>query len=198
MKEDSISLSLTFLGVMLLLLLSTFEGFTSYLVIPMMLLLSGIALQFYIKQKIEHDMTTEPKELKQVFIYTTIALFGMAISSFAVLNLFTPPLGVLQVTPISVMLYGALYAISEERFFRGALLSFATWKTGNEALSNISTGGIFSIYHLAVYGSSPNSLIYVLLAGTILGFAVTQSGRLSPAMLGHIMNNLVAFTGAVA
>ncbi|NVM21655.1 MAG: CPBP family intramembrane metalloprotease [Desulfobacterales bacterium] len=189
-REDSISLGLSLVGIMLLLYLSTFVGFSDFLLIPTILLLSGLVLQMYMKQKIEHDVTLEPHEAKNILLYTLIALVGIGLGSLVSEGLFKPP------QPLALSVYdqamiGSFYAISEERFFRGAFTSFLTWKIKFGMVANVGSGLIFGVYHFAVYGSSPDKIMYVVFAGLILSYVVLKSGRLTPAILAHLGNNLM-------
>ena len=141
--EDSVSLGLTFVASMILIYLATFMGFVNLLLIPACLLFLGLALQLYISRKVEHDESTSPQELKSVLMFTILALAGIGIGSFVSSGLFTPPVGAVQLTVTDQLLYGALYAIAEERFFRGALTSFVFWRTNNIAISCLASGVIF-------------------------------------------------------
>lgn len=197
--EDSVSLGLTFVAAMILIYLATFMGFTNLLLIPLGLLALGLALQIYISKKIQHDESTSHEEMKSTMMYTVLALVGIGVGSFVSVGLFKPPIGAVQMSVTDQMLYGALYAISEERFFRGALTSFVFWRTNNTAMSSLASGVIFGWpYHQAVYGTSPEKLMYVVIAGTVLSFVTLRSKRLSPAMLGHLGNNFWASLPTVA
>jgi len=194
-KEDSVSLGLSLGAVMIPIYLATFIGFHTLLLIPTFMLLTGITFQMWISRKIEHDESLSVLETKDMILYTLIALAGIGIGSIVAPGLFKPPaLPALETTSMQIqgpLLYGALYAISEERFFRGAWTLFLDWKLDNPILTNVGSGGMFMVYHFAVYGTSPDKLTYVFIAGTILSFVVLRSGRLTPALLGHIFNNVM-------
>jgi len=158
------------------------------------MLIIGIVFQIWITRKIEHDESFSGLETKDMVLYTLIALAGIGLGSIIAPGLFKPPsLPALEASSMQIqgpLLYGALYAISEERFFRGAWTLFLDWKLNNPFLTNFGSGGMFMVYHFAVYGTSPDKLTYVFIAGTILSFVVLRSGRLTPSLLGHIFNNL--------
>lgn len=188
--EDSISLSLTLAAGMILVYLGTFMG--ELLIIPLALLFLGLVFQIYISQKIPHDEETSPKELKQVALWVVVcvAAFGLVAMSE---NLVIPILGSVELSVVDAKLYTVLYAISEERFFRGALTLFAYWKTNNIGVAAASSGIVFgAIYHQAIYGSNIEKIIYVVLLGTVLGYVTLKTKRLSPAILSHCINNLLA------
>jgi membrane protease YdiL (CAAX protease family) len=89
-------------------------------------------------------------------------------------------------------LYAVLISISEEQFFRGAILNFLLSLT-NATVAIFSSAAIFMVYHFAVYGTSTSNLVYVLVGGLALAWADYRSGRISPSMLAHLINNLAAF-----
>lgn len=190
-KEDSVSLGLSLICIMLLSYFSTFVGFTDYLLIPTILLLSGLVLQLYMRGKISHDEDMDAGEAKDLLKYTLIGLVGIGIGSLVSHGLFKPPQP-LALAVYDQAMYGTLYAVAEERFFRGAFTSFLAWKIHTSFLVALLSGLIFSVYHLGVYQSSPEAMTYVMFAGIILTYTVLKSGRLSPSILAHITNNLMA------
>jgi len=193
-KEDSVSLGLSLGAGFIPIYLATFIGFHTLLLIPTFMLVIGITFQIWITRKIEHDESFSGLETKDMVLYTLIALAGIGLGSIIAPGLFKPPALPALETSMQIqgpLLYGALYAISEERFFRGAWTLFLDWKLNNPFLTNFGSGGMFMVYHFAVYGTSPDKLTYVFIAGTILSFVVLKSGRLTPALLGHIFNNVV-------
>jgi len=150
-------------------------------------------LQLYINPKIPHDEATQASEVRDIFLYTVIALAVIGLGSFVSRDLFKPPLPLaVELSITDQYMYGIMYAICEERFFRGAITSFFVWKTGSVALASFASGGVFMIYHFKVYGSAVDKLLYVAIAGSILAFVVLKSKRLSPAKLAHIGNNVMA------
>lgn len=178
---------------MLLIYLGTFMGLTTLLLIPLILLAVGLSFQMYISKKIVHDEGMEPAEARDIFIYTVIALAVIGMGSLVSRDLFKPPLPMaVELSITDQYMYGIMYAICEERFFRGAVTSFFMWKINSIALASFASGGAFMIYHFKVYGSAPDKLLYVAIAGSILAFVTLRSHRLSPATLAHIGNNVMA------
>lgn len=194
-QEDSVSVAFTVSGIMILLYLSTIEGLTNLLYIPTVLLIFGVVLQLYTEHKIEHDISLEEHERRDIAIYTLLALVGMGVASIISRDIFIPPFGTVQLSLGDQLLYGTMFGISEEVFFRGGLLRFVLWRTSNSMLAIIGTASMFSIYHLGVYNKLPENMIYVFMAGIIFAFIVIKTKRRSPAILGHIGNNIMAIMG---
>lgn len=178
------------IAVMITLYLATYQ-LTSLILFPVVLLFSGVILQFYIEKRIEYvDHMTEPRTLGNIAFYTIMAFFGIALTGFAVSNF------PFELTGFDAVLFAVLMAISEETFFRGFITNYFLYKLNHPALAIMLSGFIFGVYHLARYGADPSALIYVSLGGCVLAWAAYRSGRLSPAMLAHIINNVIATLGA--
>lgn len=192
LRDDGISQGFTVGALAIIIYLSTFIGFLDRLLIPFALLIGGLVLQRYIKGKIKHDVRIDQEEGKSILFYTIVALAIIGLGSLTIPYLFKPPVLPIQLATFDAMLYGSLFAISEERFFRGFFTPFLYSKFNFALLANFASGGAFALYHLAVYGSSGNSLMYVLIAGTGLSWVTLQSRRISPAILGHLINNMLA------
>jgi len=190
--EDSISQTLSVLALMIIVYLATFIGLSDLLFIPLALLLGGIAMQFYMRGKPKHDENINVEELKSMSFFVMIALAGIGLGSLSIPHLFQPPSLPFTLTIYDAAMYGVLYAIAEERFFRGFITPFLMWKLPFALPVNFLSGGIFSIYHFSVYGSSVDKLLYVFIAGTILSYVTLQSRRLTPCSVAHIINNLLA------
>lgn len=98
------------------------------------------------------------------------------------------------VGPIPSSLFAILIGVSEEIVFRGFLLSLAWMLTGSSVISIGFSSLVFTIFHGAVYGVSPEALIIVFFAGIFLGVAFVMSNRrLSVTMTSHGIINLLAF-----
>lgn len=185
-RHDSMSQMLIIIAVMVTLYLATFH-LTSVILFPVILLLSGFMLQFYTLRQIEMiNHLTEERTLASIGYYTALSLIGIALSGYFVQNL------PFELTGVDAYLFGYLMAISEEQFFRGFITNFFLLKLKNPFLAIIISGAVFSIYHLARYGTQLEALIYVLLGGCILSWAAYRSRRLSPVMLAHAINNVIA------
>jgi membrane protease YdiL (CAAX protease family) len=98
----------------------------------------------------------------------------------------------MELTGVDAMLYAVLIAVAEEQFFRGAILNFLLTLT-NSTVAIFSSAAIFMVYHFAVYGTSTSNLVYVLVGGLALAWAAYRSGRLSPSILAHVINNVLSF-----
>lgn len=191
-KEDSISFALWLTALMLIIYLATFLSFTDLLLIPFALLIGGMVTQLWVRRKVpEIDPSLSQTEMKDILFYVLIALGAIGLGSLTFPRLFTPQMPV-QLAIYDQYMYGTLFAISEERFFRGGITSFLAWKIPSMSAASFASGGLFGIYHLAVYGSAMDKLIYVLIAGVILSLVTLKSKRITPASLSHIINNLMA------
>lgn len=192
-KGDSISFGLWLLALMIIIYLSTFIGFTDMLLIPFALLIGGMITQLWVNRRVpEQDPSLSADDLKSILFYVLIALAGIGLGSFLIPGLFTPAMPV-ELAIYDQYLYGSLYAISEERFFRGGVTSFLDWKFGRYPIVvYFGSAIIFWVYHFAVYGSNIDKLMYVLIAGVMLSYVTLKSKRITPSSLAHIINNLGA------
>lgn len=190
--EDSISQVTSILALIVIIYLSTFIGFSNLLLVPLALLLGGFVLQFYMQGRSEHDKSLDKTELSNIFVYVAVALAGIGLGSLMIPGLFQPPKFPLTLAIYDQWLYGTLFAVSEERFFRGFITPFLMMKIGVTLPVNFLSGAIFAIYHFSVYGSSTDKLVYVLIAGVILSFVTLKSRRVTPCTLAHILNNILS------
>ena len=185
-RHDSISQIFIIIAVMITLYLATFQV-TSVILFPVILLLSGFMLQFYVLRHIEIvNHLTEERTLVSIGYYSALALVAIAISGYIAQNM------PFELTGIDAYLFAYLMAISEEQFFRGFITNFFLLKLNNPLLAIVASGFVFCIYHLARYGTEPSALMYVFLGGCILSWVAYRSGRLSPVMIAHTINNLIA------
>jgi len=175
---------------MIVIYLSTFEA-TVLILFPAVLLMSGLILQFYLRRKIE-VVDSVVQNAPNIGFYTAVSLAGLAaVSVFA--PIFSKPYWVkMELTGMDALLYAVLIAISEEQFFRGAILSFQL-EVMHPPLAMIGNAAIFTVYHFAVYGQKLHALAYVFGGGLILAWVTYKSGRLSPAMISHSINNVLAY-----
>jgi membrane protease YdiL (CAAX protease family) len=181
---------MTALACFILIYLATFEQ--SYLIIfPAVLLISGLVLQIYFSRKIE-VVDSLAQSAPNILFYTLVALAGIALASF-VAPLLQPPVQKMQLTSFHAMLYSLLIAVAEEQFFRGALLNFLLSSFKGLAFLAIALNAtVFTVYHFAVYQTSLGALAYVFVGGLVLAWVAWRSNRLSPSMLAHAINNLIA------
>jgi membrane protease YdiL (CAAX protease family) len=97
----------------------------------------------------------------------------------------------MELTGMDAALYAVLMAIAEENFFRGAITNFLLTIT-SPAFAILGSAMIFTAYHIAVYRTSLEAFIYVFVGGAVLAWVAQRTGRLSPAICAHIINNLLA------
>jgi membrane protease YdiL (CAAX protease family) len=180
-RHDTLSQALTVLACLSSVYLATFQPST-IIFFPVILLVSGLTLQFYLGRFEVTDSVVESSG--DIALHTLAALAGLAVA-----GLFAPLIPRLGLTGFDAVLYGALIAVAEEQFFRGAVLNMLLAKLP-VAAAIPSSALIFAVYHLAVYGSEAYALVYVSAAGLLLAYVSWRSGRLSPAMIAHIANNI--------
>jgi len=186
--HDGLSQTLTILAVMIVIYLSTFET-TVVILFPAVLLITGLVLQFYLQRRVE-VVDSLAESAGNIGFYTLVALAGIALAGFV--SPAVSRLPKMELTGVDAVLYAVLISISEEQFFRGAILNFLLSLT-NATVAIFSSAAIFMVYHFAVYGTSTSNLVYVLVGGLALAWADYRSGRISPSMLAHLINNLAAF-----
>lgn len=75
-------------------------------------------------------------------------------------------------------------AIGEELLFRGLIQNMFIKAFGNHHLAIWVTGFIFAAIHLQFFGVMPRMLL-----GVLFGYLYHWSGKLSVAMIGHLINN---------
>lgn len=78
-------------------------------------------------------------------------------------------------------------AIAEELVFRGLIQSLFTKVLKNHHISIWLTGLIFAAIHLQFFGLAPRMLL-----GVLFGYLYHWSGKLSTAIIGHLINNGLA------
>lgn len=190
-RQDPISKGLTIIGLLIPVFISTFE-LTLYTLFPSFLLIAGIVGQRYVLKKIEEDPTIDVGEFSDIMFWTFTAL-AVIFASSLVIPYFNFPSSIETETLdiMSLRLFVVLMAIAEEQFFRGFLTNFFLVKLP-PAFAVLASGSIFAIYHFGVYGTSFDLIGYVWIAGTILSYIAVKTQRLSPCMLAHIVNNLLA------
>mgnify|MGYP000731122271 CR=1 FL=1 len=193
---DSISAGLTMIAIMFSLFLFTFEQQVT-IIFPLILLVTGITLTLLFGRKVDYDESLEYSEMRKITITTALCLATFALATLVSSDIFFPfikremSIGDLRnLSVVSLRLYTFLMAIAEEWFFRGGILSFTA--RINRFIAPIINGLVFTLYHFSIYGTQYNHLFYVLLAGSILAYATLKTERLSPAMIAHAVNNLMA------
>jgi len=187
-RADGLSYTYTIMATLVAVYLATFELGIAIL-FPVILLTTGVALQMYFNRKVEADDDLDMHDAGQILFYTIVCLAAISITSFFVS--IVPEITSMQLTGFDTLLYGVLMAVAEEQFFRGAVLSFFLSVTA-PVMAIMGSAAIFTVYHLAVYGTDLATLTYVFVGGAVLSWAVYRSRRLSPSMTAHIANNILA------
>lgn len=157
---------------------------------PVILLITGISLQMYVGRKVDEDERIDRKEAGDILMYVVVCLAVIAVTSFftsALPNMVSE----LSFTTTDTVMYSVLMAVAEEHFFRGAVTGFLL-KVTVPSVAILGSGAIFGVYHLAVYGTDPSSMIYVMVAGMVLSWAAYRTKRLSPGILAHVANNIMS------
>lgn len=197
-KHDRISQLFVVLASFIFVYMFTIAG-SAVVLFPLMLLVLGLVLHRFVqrKQKNQEEEDFDDTEItnehlwKNFLFYTVIALFGVFMVSEAVSVL---PLSVnTGLTGVYLLLYLALIGIAEEEFFRGFVTDWLLSSLPNPYVAILTSAGFFTIYHFAVYGTTPASLIYVFGGGLILSWIAYKTLHISPCMAGHVLNNLGAF-----
>jgi membrane protease YdiL (CAAX protease family) len=196
-QQDRISQTLIVLATFIFVYLFTIAG-TAVVLFPLTLLLLGIVLHRFVQKKrgnerddFDDTEITNQHLWKNFFFYTIVALFGVFMVSEAISVL---PLSMnTGLTGIYLLLYLALTGIAEEQFFRGFITDWLLSSLPNRYVALLVSGGVFCIYHFAVYGTQLSSLIYVLAGGFILSWTAYQTRHISPCMAGHLLNNVGAY-----
>jgi membrane protease YdiL (CAAX protease family) len=176
-------------------------GLQSIMFFPIILLVLSLVFRVYINKKLHKDEELDEAEGKSILTYYIVALFGLVLGSLVVKGLYnfpyekyltdTPIMSAFLLDPSSQWVFTTVMAITEEWFFRGELLEFLTYRLP-PGLASFVSALVFMSYHLGVYGTSFENLMYILVGGIGLAIAVTRSRRLEPSLFAHITNNLMA------
>lgn len=192
MKRDALTSGLLISAIAIMLYLSTLIGFPTELLIPTILIVAGIGLTTYLGLKAEGEESLSQMNVSKTMTYTAVALAGIMLGSLIYRGLFKPPLGAIELSIQDQILYGALYAISEEIFFRGVITMWLFAKLHSGLVAALAAGAIFMFYHIGVYGGSIDNMTYVLIAGTLFSYVTIATQSLASSTIAHILNNLWA------
>ena len=195
-KQDTISITLSMLALLISVYFSTFElGLLN--IFPAFLLVAGISFQAFVNKKIEYDGAGVASNGKDMLMWILVAVAGIGLASFmSGLGGLLIPQTIVSLSVLDRAIFGVLMAVSEEQFFRGFLTAFFWTRLKSVAFAVLSSTAIFTVYHLAVYNSDPSALIYVFVAGAVLSLTAIKSGKITVPIVGHIINNLIS-VGAV-
>lgn len=189
-KHDSISKLLIILAVMITVYLTTFTP-TVITMFPATLLITGLVMERFLERKLEYTnhMLSE-STFRSVGFYTALALLGMLLTAQIQAHLFKGEIA--QIAGYNLVLYSILIAIAEEQFFRGFITDWMITTLKHPYLAIVASALIFTVYHLARYGTSMNALTYVFAGGFLLSYVAYKSQRISPCMIAHLINNVWA------
>ena len=176
--------------------MATYET-TTIILFPVILLVTGVAMELLLEAR-KHPTETSDKpigasDLKGMFGYGAVAFVAM-FATGAAIN-FIEPASVMQITGYDALLYTVLIAIAEEQFFRGFITDYLLATVSQPYLALGGAAAIFGVFHLAVYHTSVNSLLYVFVGGFILSWVAYKSRRLSPGIVAHVINNIWSVLG---
>lgn len=199
LRQDSVSYALMLIALLGTVYLATFST-TSVVLFPAILLLVGFFGERIIERRrrsIEEDSTSSRGDMRIIGYYSVLALAGMFIAGYAV-NLVD--FGGLALGEFDSVVYSVLIAIAETQFFQGFVLealfsSNLPFLAGQPVMACFVGAGVCVVYHLARYGADFNALVYVFVGFSVLNWVSWRSRRLSPAMIGHGMNNLLSNLG---
>jgi len=196
--QDAISNGLLILAIMIMLYFIFVAHLLDLMIYPMLLVVGTLTLRLFVNRKVLRDEELEPPEIKSIFIYYLVALVGIGIGSWLIRGLYDFPfekyLTIARLQVIDAGLFTSLMAIVETQFFQGELLEYMS-NTMSPSLAVIASSFVFMAYHLGVYGTQPENLLYVFIGGLSLAYVTVQSRRISPALLAHITNNLLSVMG---
>lgn len=88
---------------------------------------------------------------------------------------------------LAILAVAIIPAVGEELIFRGLLQSLFVRIVKNHHVAIWLTGFIFAAIHLQFFGLAPRMLL-----GVVFGYMYHWSGKLSTAMIGHLINNGLA------
>lgn len=159
-------------------------------IFPLLLLIAGaVGILFTQKATITER---EPTTLVTYILYFALAVVVIALAGLSIREAIPSSLlstaNALSLTGRGLI--AVLMAISEEFFFRGFLAGYLYVRQGMIPATIVSAA-IFTLYHLAVYGTS-TTLLYVFISGIVLAFVFLRTGSLVPDLSAHILNNLIA------
>lgn len=96
--------------------------------------------------------------------------------------------------PLGNIAETVLIGVSEDVFFRGFITAWLIALMG-PVLGILLGSGVFTIYHLNVYGGDLNAMMIVFGAGLVLGWAMFQTKSLTAPILAHVLVNFLALGG---
>jgi membrane protease YdiL (CAAX protease family) len=197
--QDRISMSAFAIATFITIYLAVFQT-TAIITFPLILLLAGISMEYMLeregsgfKKTEKPDTKLDKKDISTTLYYATFGFVGLMITGYSI-N-YVGFAGSLQITSFDNVLYSALMAISEEMFFRGFVFDLFLSAIKFHWIAIFLSAGVFAVYHLAVYSTEFNSLLFVFAGGLILSWITLKTRRLGPSILAHSANNIFATIG---
>jgi len=164
--------------------------------IPMFLPIAGIALTHYTSgtQETVDDDYLNPSGLRSVYFVVlgvlALGLFGVVGKNLSILSI------VEDLSIVDAGLCVSLIAVGETLFFQGFIFSYLKTLVKFAPFAIVGSALIFMVYHNWRYGADPVTMGYVIFAGVLMAYICQVTGRMWPAYLVHIINNLIAVSGA--
>lgn len=189
---DYFSKLISWVGLSIPVFIFLFSNISIIWLFPSFLIVFGLLMEKFLMPKKIKDEGDTIKDSGNIIFYTVIAL-----ATFVFLSLVTPSVAKimgLEITGYDSILFGVMMAIGEEMFFRLAWANLLIQVSHSEIFGALMGAGIFAVYHLAAYGDNPSAMLFVLGAGFTLIYIDLQMHRLSPSMLAHIGNNVLAYS----
>jgi len=193
--DDTISNTLTILAAVIPIYLSCFESVSLEVTFPLMVLLTSDFLINRTMKRIpdvDSVVGSGPEvevTRKKILLNTLVAVVAIAVSGLAITKLLVPQ----QISVFGATSFGILMAVAEEVFFRKWATNFFVSRfSGFPPAGFVVSSAFFTAYHIARYGKDLSAMTYVFAGGMILCAVAWYSGRLSPVMLAHVINNVSA------
>jgi membrane protease YdiL (CAAX protease family) len=206
-RQSPISYGATALATALLIYIGTFGS--EFMVLSLFIVtlaLIGIVMSRWGGFHVD-DPSLDVMERRETWLWVAVSIvviFGINIivpqlptSLFKMALVDPQKLAILLSIPTFRFSLGVMISVAEENFFRGF------W--GNLMLRNLpvvlaipANSMLFTLYHIAVYGTSANALIIVFGAGIILMYAAYRSGYVHTTILAHMLVNALAFGVALS
>ena len=146
----------------------------------------GVALKIYDKSKMLDEVIWGLVLTVALGVFSIIsAVLGVVIIPYAVI---TYPYALWA---LFFLLWAVLAAIAEELAFRYFLAPAVASGTGI-ALSSVIVSITFAVYHWFAYGADPLSIAYLFTMSFILTVVALYRRSLMPALVAHVLNNVLA------
>ena len=184
------------IAILITIYLATYQS-SAIILFPATLLLAGMMMEYQLERKGtgfkkgDEPETRQTRQLTTTTVYySVIGFVGILVTGYTinVVKYITS----LAITSYDAALFSSLMAISEEMFFRGFITDFLLTSIKLPYLALFTSAGIFTIYHLARYGTQIDSLIFVFAGGFILSWIAYKSRSLGPSIISHTLNNIIA------